>query len=99
MPFGLTNTPTTFQAYINRALRGYIDDFCIVYLDDILIFSRDEEQHQQYLDLVLERLQQFELYANPSKCSFNQKEVEYLRFIINAQGMQMDPSRVQTVEA
>jgi hypothetical protein len=99
IPFGLTNVSATFQAYINRTLWGYIDDFCIVYLDDILIFSRDEEQHQQYLDLVLEQLRQFELYTNPSKCSFNQKEVEYLGFIINAQDIQMDPNRVQTIEA
>jgi hypothetical protein len=99
MPFSLTNAPATFQTYINRTLRGYIDDFYIVYLDDILIFSQNEEQHQQYLDLVLERLRQFELYANPSKCSFNQKEVEYLRFIINTQNVRMDPSRVQIVEA
>jgi hypothetical protein len=54
IPFGLTNAPATFQAYINRILRGYINDFCIVYLDDILIFSRDEKQYQQHLDLVLE---------------------------------------------
>ena len=62
MPFGLTNAPTTFQAYINYALRGLVDDFCIVYLDDILIFSQSEEEHQWHLKLICERLRQAELY-------------------------------------
>src|SRR5204863_2571141 len=53
MPFGLTNTPATFQAYINRTLRGYVDVFYIVYLDDILIFSRSEKEYQKHLELVI----------------------------------------------
>jgi len=56
MPFGLTNAPASFQAYINRTLRGYVDVFCIVYLDDILIFSRSEKEHQKHLKLVIKRL-------------------------------------------
>lgn len=68
MLFGLTNAPAAFQAYINQALRGLVDDFCIVYLDDILIFSKTEEEHVEYLKLVCERLRIAELYAKPSKC-------------------------------
>jgi hypothetical protein len=98
MPFGLTNAPATFQAYINRALRGYIDDFCIVYLDDILVYSNDEAEHERHLQLVLERLRQHELFANPKKCDFYQKRVEYLGFIIDKEGVKMDPSRVKTIE-
>ena len=98
MPFGLTNAPATFQAYINRALRGYIDDFCVVYLDDILIFSQSEEDHHQHLDLVCERLRQFELYANAKKCSFYQSEVEFLGFIVNTKGLRMDPNQIKAVE-
>ena len=67
MPFGLTNAPATFQAYINRVLRGLVDDCCIVYLDDILIFSQSEEEHRRHLELICERLRQAELYAKPSK--------------------------------
>ena len=56
MPFGLTNAPASFQAYINRTLRGYIDVFCIVYLNDILMFSYSKKEHQKYLELIIERL-------------------------------------------
>ena len=96
---GLTNAPATFQSYINRALRGYIDDFCVVYLDDILIFSRTPEEHQRHPELMLERLRQAELYANVKKCSFFQDELEFLGFIVNKHGIQMDPSRVEAIRA
>ena len=99
MPFGLTNAPAAFQAYINQALRGLVDDFCIVYLDDILIFSRTEEEHAEHLQLVCQRLREAELYAKPSKCQFYQKEMEFLGFIINERGVQIDPSRVRTIVA
>ena len=97
MPFGLTNAPATFQAYINRALRGLVDDFCVVYLDDILVFSKSEEEHYQHLELVIERLRQAELYANPKKCEFFKSELDYLGFIINKDGLRMDPARIQTI--
>jgi hypothetical protein len=70
MPMGLTNAPATFQSYINNALQGYVNDFCIIYLDDILIYSQSEEEYTQHLEKVMERLHQSELYANPKKCSF-----------------------------
>jgi transposase InsO family protein len=97
LPFGLTNAPATFQAYINRALRGLVDDFCIVYLDDILIFSKSEEEHYQHLELVIERLRRAELYANPKKCEFFKAELEYLGFLVNENGLRMDPSRIETI--
>ena len=97
LPFGLTNAPATFQAYINRALRGLVDDFCVVYLDDILIFSKSDEEHQKHLELVIERLQQAELYANPTKCEFFKTELEYLGFIVNRTGLRMDPARIETI--
>ena len=97
MPFGLTNAPAAFQAYINQALRGLVDDFCIVYLDDILIFSKTEEQHTEHLQLICERLRTAELYAKPSKCQFYQEEMEFLGFIINKQGVRMDPERIRTI--
>jgi hypothetical protein len=70
MPMGLTNALATFQSYINNALQGYVDDFCVVYLDNILIYSQSEEEHTQHLKKVMECLCQSELYANPKKCSF-----------------------------
>ena len=97
MPFGLTNAPATFQAYINRALRGYVDDFCVVYLDDILVFSKSKEEHQQHLELIIERLRRAELYANPKKCEFFKPELEYLGFLVNKDGIKMDPERVKAI--
>ena len=98
MPFGLTNAPATFQSYINRALRGLVDDFCVVYLDDILIFSRSQEEHDGHIAEVLQRLREHELYAQPGKCSFYQEEIEFLGFVINSKGVKMDPVRVNTIK-
>lgn len=97
MPFGLTNAPATFQAYINRALAGLVDIICIVYLDDILIFSKTEEEHEQAVRQVLERLRNHRLYANPRKCQFYVKEIEFLGFILSPAGVKMDPSRVSAI--
>jgi transposase InsO family protein len=98
VPMGLTNAPATFQAYINKALRGLVDDFCIVYLDDILVFSRTREEHDQHLQQVCQRLREAELYAKPSKCQFYCHEIEFLGFIITSQGIRMDPERIRTIK-
>src|SRR5947207_4023086 len=97
VPFGLTNAPTTFQAYINNALRGLVNDFCVVYLYDILIFSKSNEEHYEHLELVIECLRQAELYANPKKCDFLKPKIDFLGFIINKDGLRMDPACVQTI--
>ncbi|THC87561.1 hypothetical protein EYZ11_012993 [Aspergillus tanneri] len=99
MPFGLANAPATFQSYINRALSNLLDHCCVVYLDDILIYSQSEEEHVEHVTAVLERLRQFGLYAKLSKCSFHVKSVEYLGFIITPSGIQMEESRVATIQA
>jgi hypothetical protein len=98
VPMGLTNAPATFQAYINKALRGLVDDFCIVYLDDILIFSKTKEEHDEHLQRVSQRLREAELYAKPSKCRFYQTEIEFLGFIIGTKGIRMDPRRIETIK-
>ncbi|KAF5230292.1 hypothetical protein FAUST_9880 [Fusarium austroamericanum] len=97
MPFGLTNAPATFQHYIHQALRGLVDTICIVYLDDILIYSKNREEHTQHVKEVLKRMRAAELYAKPSKCSFFQDQVEYLGYILSAKGIAMDPARVETI--
>jgi hypothetical protein len=98
MPMGLTNALVTFQSYINNALRGYVDDFCVVYLDNILIYSRSEEEHIQHLEKIIERLCQSELYANPKKCSFFQDEIEFLGYLVNTDGVQMDPKQIEAIQ-
>jgi hypothetical protein len=97
MLFGLTNAPATFQAYINKALAGYLNKFCIVYLDDILIYSKDANKHIKHLRLVLDRLYMYALYTNRKKCYFYTDSVEFLRFIISSKGVSIDLRRVDTV--
>jgi hypothetical protein len=97
MPFGLVNAPATFQGFINQVLSDFLDVFCIVYLDDILIYSDSEEEHTEHVRKVLERLLKHGLYANLGKCEFRVKKVEYLGFILRPDGVAMDPSRVDTI--
>ena len=97
MPFGLANAPATFQNYIHRALGGLLDSICVVYLDDILIYSVDETQHEEHVKRVLERLRNWGLYVKTSKCSFSQKQVEFLGYIVDSTGVHMDPERIKTI--
>ena len=88
--FELTNISATFQAFINWALRGLVDDFYVIYLNGILIFSHIEEEHQAYLELVIKHLHQMELYTNSKKCEFFKTELKYLKFIINKNDLWMN---------
>lgn len=97
MPFGLANAPATFQAYINRALGGLVDSICVVYLDDILIYSRNTDAHVEHVKRVLECLRQWSLYANPLKCEFHTDSVEFLGYIVTPNGVVMDANRVRTI--
>jgi hypothetical protein len=97
VPFGLTNAPASFQAYINRALRGLLDVICTVYLDDILIYSSDPQEHAKHVRMVLERLRAFKLFAKFSKCRFNATDVSYLGYRVSPDGVAMEPDRVATV--
>ena len=95
--FDLTNTSAIFQVYINQALCDLIDDFCIVYFDDILIFSKSEEEHYQHLELVIEYLWHAELYVNSKKYEFFKIKVKYLDFLISRISLHMNLSCVKTV--
>jgi Reverse transcriptase (RNA-dependent DNA polymerase) len=97
MPFGLINAPATFQSYINEALRGYLDIFCIAYLDDIMVYSERVEDYEEHVRKVLERLRQYSLYAKLSKCLFSVEELEFLDYIIGILGISMDYRRVATI--
>ena len=86
-----------FQAYINHALHELVNDFYIVYLDNILIFSKSEKEHYQHLELVIECLQCAELYINFKKYDFFKIKVKYLDFLINENNLHMNSSHVKTV--
>lgn len=97
MPFGLTNAPAQFQAYINQILAGLIDIICVVYLDDILIFSDTEEEHVQHVREVLRRLRKARLFVKLGKCEWHTRETEYLGYIVSREGIKVDPDRVKTI--
>ena len=98
MPFGLANAPATFQAYINKALRGLLDVSCSVYLDDILIYSKTLEEHVVHVKEVLERLRMHKLFAKPSKCTFLTDRVEFLGFVVDSNGVSMEEGRVEAIK-
>src|SRR5215471_4800150 len=98
MPFGLCNAPATFQAYINETLRDYLDEFCIAYLDDVLIYSSGTlEEHIEQVRKVLIRLKDSELYVKLEKCEFHVEETKFLGYIISPKGIAMDPERIKTI--
>lgn len=97
MPYGLTNAPANFQFFINRVLADLIDIKCTVYLDDILVFSKTQDEHDQTVREILTRLRADGLYANPAKCEFDKSAVEYLGYIVSADGISMNPKKLSTI--
>jgi hypothetical protein len=97
MPFGLTNAPAQFQAYMNEALAGLVDVTCIVYLDDVLIFSDTEEEHVTHVKEVLQRLRDARLFVKLSKCEWHTRRTEYLGYIVSSDGISIDKDRVKTI--
>ena len=98
MPFGLTNAPATFQAIMNDILRPFLDKFVVVYLDDILIYSNSKEEHMEHVRSVMQALADAKLYANPSKCTFLQKSIEFCGHIVGQGTVRMDHSKVRTIK-
>src|SRR6266496_3551504 len=97
MPFGLTNAPATFQTLMNDIFRDLLDVCVIVYLDDILVYSRNKEEHEQHLQQVLQRLKDNQLYAKLSKCTFFANSIEYLGHIVDGDGLRPNPQLVQAL--
>ena len=97
MPFGLCNAPATFQRWINRTLQRFIDRYCRVYLDNVLIYSDNLEQHKQDVQNIINSIYQSGMRLKPSKCEFNQTETEYLGFIISQEGIKVDPVKTKAI--
>ncbi|CDQ69015.1 unnamed protein product, partial [Oncorhynchus mykiss] len=97
LPFGLANAPAVFQALVNDVLRDMLNIFVFVYLDDILIFSPSLQIHVQHVRRVLQRLLENCLFVKAEKCTFHASSVTFLGSVISAEGIKMDPAKVQAV--
>jgi hypothetical protein len=94
LSFGLTNAPVAFMEAMNGMLHEFLDDFVVVFLNDILIYSQTEEEHERHLSLVLDSLQKNQFYAKLKKCAFWLSEVAFLSHVINQHGISVDPKNV-----
>ena len=97
MPFGLTNAPAAFMDLMNRVFQSYLDRFVIVFIDDILIYSKSHVEHGEHLRIVLQPLRTHQLYAKLSKCEFWLNSVSFLGHVISKEGVQVDPKKVEAV--
>jgi len=97
MSFGLTNTPAYFMYLMNSVFMLELDKFVVVFINDILVYSENEQDHAEHLRVVLTRLREHQLYAKFSKCEFSLKKVPFLGHILSEEGITVDPSKVQEV--
>ncbi|GJY60368.1 putative reverse transcriptase domain-containing protein, partial [Tanacetum coccineum] len=99
MSFGLTNAPAVFIDLMNRVCKPYLDKFVIVFIDDILIYSKDDEDHEKHLKIILELLKKEKLYAKFSKCDFWLDSVQFLGHVIDRSGVHVDPAKVEAIKS
>jgi hypothetical protein len=97
VPFGLTNAPAFFMCLMNGIFRNYLDKFVIVFLDDILVYSKSEKEHEHHLRLILQVPREHQLYAKLSKCYFYQKHIHYSGHIISEHGIVVDPEKIEAI--
>ena len=98
MSFGLTNAPAAFMDLMNRVFRPFLDRFVIVFIDDILVYSKSEEEHVRHLRYVLQTLRDHQLYAKFSKCEFWLNEVAFLGHVVSKEGIQVVPKKIEAVK-
>ena len=97
MSFGLTNAPTSFMDFMHRVFQPYLDQLVVVFMDDILIYSKSEEDHEGHLRIVLQTLREHQLYAKFSKCEFWLTEVGFLGHVVSASGISVNPKKVEAI--
>ena len=97
MPFGLTNAPAAFMDLMQRIFRPFLDRFVVVFVDDILIYSKSDEDHDEHLRIALQLLRDHRLYAKFSKCDFWKDEVKFLGHVVSRGGISVDPSKIEAV--
>eukprot|EP00253_Pinus_taeda_P035941 PITA_35941 len=97
LPFGFTNAPATFMCLMNSMFHRFLDKFVLIFIDDILIYSRSHEEHKKHLRMVLQTLREHQLYAKFSKCDFFREEIQYLGHVITKEGIAVDPEKIKMI--
>ncbi|MBW0566521.1 hypothetical protein O181_106236 [Austropuccinia psidii MF-1] len=97
MPFGLTNAPACFQNLVNDIFQDLLNVYFVVYLDDIMVFSKSEEEHVTHVSTALSRLRANNIFSKASKCLFHASSVEYLGYIVSSKGLKMDQEKFQQI--
>ena len=97
MPFGLTNVPAAFIDLMHRVFQPYLDQFLVFFIDDILIYSKTEEEHEDHMRTVLQALREHQLYAKFSKCKFWLIEMKFFGHVVSASGVLVDPEKVEAI--
>ncbi|MBW0585060.1 hypothetical protein O181_124775 [Austropuccinia psidii MF-1] len=97
MPFGITNAPASFQNLVNDIFQDLLDVYVVAYLDDIMVFSKSEEEHVTHVSTVVSRLRANNLFAKASKCLFHISSLEYLGYVVSSEGLKMDQEKVQQI--
>ena len=98
MPFGLTNAPAVFMCLMNNIMHKYLDKFVVVFIYDILIYSKNEAEHKEHLPIVLQELREKQFFAKFSKCDFFRDEIQYLGHVVTKEGISVDPEKIRAIE-
>ena len=97
MPFGLTNAPTAFMDLMNRVFKPYLDQFVVVFIDDILVYSKNKEEHEKHLHVILQTLREHQLFAKLNKCEFWLEQISFLSHVVSKDGILVDQSKVEAM--
>ena len=98
MPFELTNSPVVFMCLMNNVMHKYLETFVVVFIGNILIYSKSEEEHKEHLKIVLQELREHQLYAKFSKCDFFKDKIQYLGHVVTKEGISFDPKKIKAIK-